>query len=197
MAPMGHVNGAICQDVPVQRPLAPQPVVLSGQIIAYYGLMCASRSLPPLYELCSRSLPFDLCSGPGPGRSPIYSVCLCPPCRLPYPDGLCGCIWLLLHRTHWPSPHLHRLGIHFPTHEVPAWLCNEAAKFPLWYGPMSLLALHRQGRLRSSFHLLSRLIETSNITTRANSQFPAAGLSPARHTALWAANRWTQKQIFS
>src|SRR6266700_4037432 len=79
-----------------------------------------------------------------------------------------------------------------PRTTVPAWLCNEAAKFPLWYGPMSLLALHRQGRLRSSFHLLSRLIETSNITTRANSQFPAAGLSPARHTALWAANRRTR-----
>src|SRR6266851_6686900 len=76
-----------------------------------------------------------------------------------------------------------------PHSTVLAWACNEAAKFPLWYGPMSLLALHRQGRLRSSFHLLSRLIETSNITTRANSQFPAAGLSPARHTALWAANR--------
>ena len=85
------------------------------------------------------------------------------------------------------SPHLHRLGIHFPT-----WACSEAARFPLWYGPMSLLALHRQGRLRSSFHPLSRLIETSNITTRANSQFPATGLSPARHTALWAANGWTR-----
>src|SRR6266496_1784532 len=43
--PDGHENGAICQDAPVQRPLAPQPVVLSGQIIAYYGLICASRSL--------------------------------------------------------------------------------------------------------------------------------------------------------
>jgi len=38
--------------------------------------------------------------------------------------------------------------------------------------PERLLALHRQGRLLSSFHLLSRLGEASNITTRAISQFP-------------------------
>jgi len=30
--------------------------------------------------------------------------------------------------------------------------CNEAAKFTLRYGPVELMALHRQGRLRSSFH---------------------------------------------
>src|SRR5947199_4752462 len=38
--------------------------------------------------------------------------------------------------------------------------------------PERLLALHRQGRLLSSFHLLSHLWEASNITTRAISQFP-------------------------
>src|SRR6266705_2458149 len=37
--------------------------------------------------------------------------------------------------------------------------------------PERLLALHRQGRLLSSFHLLSHLWEASNITTRAISQF--------------------------
>ena len=49
---------------------------------------------------------------------------------------------------------------------------HEAAKFTLWYGPKRLLALHRQGRLRSSFHLPSHLQEMSSITTRAISQFP-------------------------
>jgi hypothetical protein len=76
-----------------------------------------------------------------------------------------------------------------PRAPVPAWLCNEAAKFTLWYGPEKSLALHRPGRLRSSFHLLSRLTKASNITTRVNQPIPAAGLAPARQAALWAANR--------
>ena len=76
-----------------------------------------------------------------------------------------------------------------PRAPVPAWQCNEAAKFTLWYGPEVLLALHRPGRLRSSFHLLSRLTKASNITTRVNQPIPAAGLAPARQAALWAANR--------
>lgn len=38
--------------------------------------------------------------------------------------------------------------------------------------PDKLLALHRPGRLHPSFHLLSRLSETSNMTTRADSQIP-------------------------
>src|SRR3982750_2738119 len=53
--------------------------------------------------------------------------------------------------------------------------------------PGQLLALHRQGRLRSSFHPMSRLSGTSNMTTRANRQFPAAGLTPAGSAALQAA----------
>jgi hypothetical protein len=39
-----------------------------------------------------------------------------------------------------------------PRAPVPAWLVNEAAKFALCYGPVELLAPHRPGRLRSSFH---------------------------------------------
>jgi hypothetical protein len=44
------------------------------------------------------------------------------------------------------------------------------------YGPMGLLALHRPGRLRSSFHLPSHLDEASNIATRVDSQFPRPDL---------------------
>ena len=58
--PCGQYDGAFSQDVPVQRPLARQPVLLSGRVIAYYGLICASRSLPPLYGLCSRPSPYGL-----------------------------------------------------------------------------------------------------------------------------------------
>src|SRR5208337_1292690 len=55
--------------------------------------------------------------------------------------------------------------------------------------PGQLLALHRRGLLLSSFHPMSHLTGTSSITTRAINQFPAAGLSPAGHAALRAANR--------
>jgi hypothetical protein len=55
--PCGHVCGAYSQDVPVQRPLARQSVLLSGRVIAYYGLICASRSLPLLYGLCNGPAP--------------------------------------------------------------------------------------------------------------------------------------------
>jgi hypothetical protein len=83
--------------------------------------------------------------------------------------------------------------LHAPRAPVPAWLCNEAAKFALCYGPEESLALHRPGRLRSSFHLLSRLAKASNITTRVNQPTPATGLTPARQAALWAANRDTEQ----
>ena len=53
--------------------------------------------------------------------------------------------------------------------------------------PDELLALLRQGRLHSSFHSMSHLAGTSNMTTRANRQFPAAGLTPAGFAALQAA----------
>ena len=41
-----------------------------------------------------------------------------------------------------------------PRVPAPAWPCNEAAKFTLWYSPAELLAPHRPGRLRSSFQPL-------------------------------------------
>ena len=79
--------------------------------------------------------------------------------------------------------------LQIPRAPVPAWLCNEAAKFTLWYGPEELLARHRPGRLRSSLHLLESPLKASNITTRVNQPIPAAGLAPARQAALWAASR--------
>jgi len=55
--------------------------------------------------------------------------------------------------------------------------------------PGESLALHRQGLLLSSFHPMSHLTGTSNITTRASNQLPAAGLPRAGHAALRAASR--------
>ncbi len=187
-SPTGHLCGARSQDVPVQRPLAHHPVVLSGRVVAYYGLICASRSLLPLYGLCSRPAPCDLLWA-GSERVPNLLCVSVPAVPSSVPRWI---VRLLLAAS---SPHTLAFAAFVPARHpqsprstVLAWARHEAAKFPLWYGPMSLFALHRQGRLRSSFHPLSRLTETSNITTRANSQFPATGLSPARHTALWAAS---------
>jgi hypothetical protein len=47
-------------DHPVQRPLAPRPVMLSGQISAYYGLIRNSRSGPSIYGLDDGSWPYGL-----------------------------------------------------------------------------------------------------------------------------------------
>jgi len=60
-----------------------------------------------------------------------------------------GCFFIV----RFGLPHLCRGSASTnPRAPVPAWLCNEAAKFTLWYGPEELLAPHRPGRLLSSFH---------------------------------------------
>ena len=87
-----------------------------------------------------------------------------------WPDD---CLRLLLHRPLWPSPSSQKVGVRLSTlaGSLPG-LRNEAAKFASCYGPMRWLALLRQGRLLSSFHLLGHPSGASNMTTRANSQFP-------------------------
>jgi len=67
------------------------------------------------------------------------------------------------------------------------WVPFRGCRIRFMLRPDELFALLRQGRLPSSFHSMSHLIRTSNITTRANRQFPAAGLSPAGFAALQAA----------
>lgn len=81
----------------------------------YYGLIRDSGFVPPAYLLRpGGSLPFDFTQAQTQSF-PIFlraSVC---PCHLPYPGGLCGCAWLFLHHTRWPSPDPYRLGIRTPT----------------------------------------------------------------------------------
>src|SRR2546425_5554235 len=45
----GNNIGAFSRGAPVQRPLARQRVMLSRRVLAYYGLMGASQSRPPIY----------------------------------------------------------------------------------------------------------------------------------------------------
>ena len=167
--PCGHDSGAYSQNVPVQRPLARRRVLLSHPLIATMASSAPLVPLAALWIMATSSRP-TVCSGLGPRGSPIYSACLFSSCHLPYPGGLSGCSRLLLHRPHWPSPSLHRFGNPHRHHRrFSGGQRHEAAKFTLWYGPKRLLALLRQGRLRSSFHLPSRLQESSNIATRQTS----------------------------
>src|SRR2546427_130710 len=60
VAQRGNNIGAPSQDAPVQRPLARQRVMLSRRVLAYYGLMGASQSRPPIYVLDDGPSPYGL-----------------------------------------------------------------------------------------------------------------------------------------
>jgi len=159
-------------NYPVQRSLAPQRVLLSRQIFAYYDLIRASRPLPRVYVLSSRSWPYGLVWA-GHEKVPNLSCLSFPIVPSSVPRRLGDFFRLLLHRLLWPSPSSHKVGARLST--LDRFLrgsCNEAAKFASCYGPMELLAHLRQGRLLSSFHLLGHPKGASSITTRANNQFP-------------------------
>ena len=97
-------------DYPVQRSLAPQRVMLSHRIFAYYGLIRNSRPLPLPYSLSGGSLPYGLVWA-GIERLPNLICLSFPIVPSSVPRRLDGCSWLLLHRPLWPSPPSHRLGI--------------------------------------------------------------------------------------
>jgi hypothetical protein len=159
-------------NYPVQRSLAPQWVMLSHRIIAYYYLIRASRPLPPVYGLSSGSLPYGLVWA-GNQKVPNLICLSFPIVPSSVPRRLDDCSRLLLDRPRWPSPSSHKVGARLIALSGTAReSCNEAAKFTSCYGPMELLALLRQGRLLSSFHLLGHPSGMSSITTRVNNQFP-------------------------
>jgi hypothetical protein len=163
-------------DHPVQRSLAPQRVMLSRRIIAYYYLMRASHPLPPVYVLSSGSLPVSLLRA-GNKKVPTLSCLSFPIVPSSVPRRLGDFFRLLPHRPLWPSPSSQKVGARLSTPgRFLRGSCNEAAKFASCYGPMELLALLRQGLLHSSFHLQGHPLEMSRITTRANNQFPRPDL---------------------
>jgi hypothetical protein len=174
---------------PVQRPLAHRRVMLSRQVMAYYGLIRNSRPLPSIYGLYDGSLPYGLVWAgteklPNLLRMSISSV----PPSVPRRTGR-------LHATvassavqtfaisalaRHPQPHARRFS---------RGQRNEAAKFALCYGPKELLALHRQGRLLSSFRPVESPQSDVEYNYAGKQPIPAAGLSPAKHAAPWAASR--------
>ena len=171
-------------DHPVQRSLAPLRVMLSHRIIAYYDLIRASLSLPPVYVLSSGSLPYGLVWA-GNEKVPNLSCLSFPTVPSSVPRRLGDCLWLLLHRPLWPSPSSQKVGDRLSTLAGSMrGSCNEAAKFALCYGPMELLALLRQGRLHSSFHLLGLPLKGVEYDYTGKQPIPAAGLSPARQATV-------------
>jgi hypothetical protein len=174
--------------------LARQKVMLSSRVIAYYGLIRNSR--PPFHQLMDYMM--DLCPtalyGLVSRGSPICSAYLFPtvpspvprrsgwlPSAIPSPPVLA---FATSAQARQPQPHTRRFS-----HGK----CNVAAKFALCYGPEESLALHRQGRLLSSFRLAESPHPDVEYNYAGKQPIPAAGLSPARYAALWAANRGTKR----
>ena len=174
---------------PVQRPLAHRWVMLSHQLIAYYGLIRNSRPLPPIYVLYDGSLPYGLVWAgierlPNLLCMPLSTVPPSVPRRarrlhvtVPSPSVLAFAISAQARR---PQPHARRF---------PRGKCNVAAKFALCYGPIESLALHRQERLLSSFRLSGSPQSDVEYNYMDKQPISTVGLTPTRHTALWAASR--------
>jgi len=173
---------------PVQRPLPPRGVMLSPRIIAYYGLIRNSQPLPSTYALYDGSLPYGLVWAgierlPNLLRMSLSSVPSYVPRRarrlhltVPSPSVLAFAAFA---QARHPQSHTRRFM---------RGSCNEAARFALCCGPEESLALPRQGRLLSSFHLVESPQPNVEYNYAGKQSIPATGLTPARHAALWAAN---------
>jgi len=147
-----------------------------------------SRPSAGLFPSSGWSLPYGLVWA-GRERFPTFLRLSVPPCHLPYPGVPDGCIWLLLRRPPWPSPSWHRLGSRWPTR--------------------SGSGVGGVTRLQSSLHAAARWIARSSPARAFTPELappgspledvgydyagkqptPAAGLSPARHAAPWAASQ--------
>ena len=147
-----------------------------------------SRPSAGLYPSSGRSLPYGLVWA-GRERFPTFLRLSVPPCHLPYPGVPDGCLWLLLRRPPWPSPSWHRLGSRLST--------------------LSGSCVGGVTRLQSSLYAAARWIARSSPARAFTPELappgspladvgydyagkqptPAAGLSPARHAAPWAASQ--------
>ena len=159
LAPSGQPHAQYTR--PVQWPLAPMPVMLSGSIIAYYGHIRDS-------EAPSRFMyyPAQLGSRPSSRGSPIYSASLSHRAIPSTPtDPTAALNWFytvsaaFAHSAEARRPLLPRMSSSRGS-------CNEAVSGSLSLRPDGLLALPRPGRLLSSFHPWGRPQRMSSITTR-------------------------------
>jgi len=182
------MTGSVARTPPVQRPLARQRVVVSHRVIAYYGRIRVSQELPPIYVFIQRIFPFQSYPGLSLRGSPIYSAHLS-----------------LRAVFYTPLDQEGALDRFFPSRvdlrqfrNVSASKISHAIRFDV--GAFT--------RLQSSLHVTARQVcwpcigqdfyaraFTSSVAIGSVEydyagiqSIPAAGLSPARRAALWAAN---------
>ena len=171
---------------PAQRPLARRRVILSRQVITYYGLIRGSDLLPA--NCPSRSLA-GLCRN-GWGQSVPAFICMSfLPCRLPYPGGPDGTdCWTFPsalafgisgqpRRPRLPRKSQFTRGPHFG-----------ATKFALCCGPASCSPFTDKGFYLRAF-VLAVACGHVEYDYPGKQSIPRAGLPPAGHAALQAATR--------
>jgi hypothetical protein len=139
---------------PIQRPLARQRVIVSRRVVAYYGLIRGSDCLPAV----SLGIGWALAFRPTARASPIYSAC--PSFRAAFPARrVRRCLTV-------PSPPTlafaacpmarHPAMAHAQVGSRVEYFSSCKVRFML--RPGKLLARHRHGLLRSSFHAICRLL---------------------------------------
>ena len=118
------------------------------------------------------------------------------PFRLLVPKSLKPCPCLLYPRTVLSLPStlafassVQARRLHSSTQSVLGWAVLRGCNIRFMLRPGELLALHRQELLLSSFRFLGSPPGNVDYNYPAKQSIAGAGLSPARHAALWAANR--------
>jgi len=201
VAVLSRRRAAIFRDRPVQRPLARRRkaapsvrVVLSRRVIAYYGLIRGSRSLPAAYVLRRRAFASRPALGsplrPRSGDSLLCSACpsVRAVCRTPA-DRAVFAVSISARDSLRPS--VTGSASASPTQKsVHAWPCFRGCTVRFMLRPGPLLALHRHRTFTfelSSHEFTSQWNVEYDYT--AKSAIAVAGLSPAGQTALQAATR--------
>ena len=152
-------------DTLVQRPLANRPVMLSGRVHAYYGLIRATRHAERLIFFVHPALRSRV--------GPQFNLRVCSYMPSPLPR------WTDRERVTVTSPTTLVFAISAEArhpHTRARWfsreLRNEADSGSLALRPARLPALHQQRLLLPSFRRSGRPEPTSAITTWANSHLP-------------------------
>ena len=171
-------------NMSIQRPLARRQVMLSRQVIAYYGLIRDSESLPATYVFAARdAAPKEIGLRWEFRGSPIYSAELCSRAasHTPVaPKSANDCYFLF-------GISLHLQGTGSATTLVVSRLQSSLrAYFALMLRPASWLALLSR---TFTFELALAGSPRTNVEYDyvGKQSIPTTGLSPASSTALWAA----------
>ena len=150
-----------------------------------------SLSLPPDDLFVRRRVRWSIgLDRTGNDRVPNLLRASFPTCRSPYPDGLDGCNWQVLPHPRWPSPVLQRLGVHnVRTVGSRAVALTRLQVSLTCYGPKGCSPFTNKDFYFRAF-VAGVTPQRRRILLRGQLPLPATGLSPARNTALWAA-QWS------